>query len=132
MNEMNQNPNTEFKNSVFVVDDSEDVVDLFKLLARQNNFSLVSACNGQEALQKLASLKSDPSIVFVDLNMPVMNGAEFLHRIQETGLAASSQIVIFSGYEKDDVDNLDKSLSWLKKPFTLNDVMDAINQARLH
>jgi CheY-like chemotaxis protein len=93
---------------------------------------LVTAKNGEDALVKLAELKEDPSVVFVDLNMPIMNGAEFLLRLKERGLATSSRIVIFTASEKQKISKLDNSLTWLSKPFNLVDVLKTINQARLH
>ena len=117
---------------VFIVDDSADVRELFALLAQLNGFSLETAKNGQEALAKLAGLDQEPSVVFVDLNMPVMNGTEFLRRVHESGLAASSRIVIFSAREKGSMPNVDSSLTWLSKPFNLTDVLNIINLTRLH
>ncbi|MGZ3723277.1 MAG: response regulator [Bdellovibrionales bacterium] len=115
-----------------IVDDSADVRDLFVVLAELNGFIVETARNGKEALEKLAQLNADPSIVFVDLNMPVMGGAEFVRRLKETGLASTSRIVIFSGREKETVPNLDASLMWLAKPFELSDVLKVINLPNLH
>jgi CheY-like chemotaxis protein len=100
------------------------------LLAQLNGFILETAKNGEEALAKLASLENEPSIVFVDLNMPVMNGTEFLRKVRERGLATSSRIVIFSAGDKGSLSNLDQSLTWLAKPFDLADVLEAINFAK--
>lgn len=109
------------------MDDSPDIRELFALLAQLNGFTLETSNNGQEALAKLASLEKAPSIVFVDLNMPVMNGAEFVQKIRERGLAPSSHIVIFSAKERGSEPNLDRSLIWLAKPFSLVDVLNIIN-----
>jgi CheY-like chemotaxis protein len=117
---------------VFIVDDSADVRELFTLLAQLNGFILETAKNGEEALKKLASLETEPSIVFVDLNMPVMSGTEFLREVCERGLAASSHIVIFSATDKGSLACFDRSLTWLAKPFELEDVLKAINLPRLH
>jgi len=117
---------------VLVVDDSADIRELFTLLADLNGFILNTAKNGKEALEKLATLEQEPSIVFVDLSMPVMNGAEFVRRAGESGLATMSKMVIFSAREKGSVPNLDGSLLWLAKPFNLKDVLSAINLSNLH
>jgi DNA-binding response OmpR family regulator len=108
------------------------VRELFVLLAQLNGFILDTAKNGEEGLAKLATLKEQPSIVFVDLNMPGMNGAEFVRQVRESGLAPTSKIVIFSAREKDSVPELDHSLMWLAKPFHLSDVLKVINLPDLH
>jgi DNA-binding response OmpR family regulator len=108
------------------------VRELFALLAQLNDFVLDTAKNGEEALEKLAHLEKEPTIVFVDLNMPVMNGTEFVRKIREGGFASHARIVIFSARDKETVPGLDKSLMWLAKPFTLTDVLKVINLDSLH
>ena len=117
---------------VFIVDDSDDVRELFVLLAQLNGFILDSAKNGEEALTKLAMLEKEPTIVFVDLSMPVMGGAEFVRKVRESGLAPSARIVIFSAKEKGSEPKLDSALMWLAKPFNLADVLGVINLSHLH
>ena len=118
--------------SVFIVDDSEDIRDLFGLLAEQNGFVLECASDGVEGLAKLAKLKLDPAIVLVDLNMPSMGGSEFVRKVHENGLAQTSRIVILSAEERTSISmgRLDKSIEWMKKPFRVADVMRVINKAR--
>jgi CheY-like chemotaxis protein len=112
---------------VFIVDDSLDVQDLFKYLAKINGFDLATAQNGAEALVKLSQLEHEPSTLFVDLNMPVMNGADFLAKVREQGLAKNSRIVIFSAAERSHFAPVDPQMEWLRKPFNLSDVIRTIN-----
>jgi CheY-like chemotaxis protein len=61
---------------------------------------LLVAHNGQEALQTLAQIcsESDPSgepmLVLLDLNMPLMNGLQFLEAYQQHPLAQQCRVVI--------------------------------------
>ncbi len=104
------------------------------MLAELNGFVLETASNGEEALSKLANLDKDPSVVFVDLNMPIMTGSEFLREVRDRGLAPSSHIVILSASDKASLQNLDcgRSLTWLPKPFELAEVIKTIKVPRLH
>jgi DNA-binding response OmpR family regulator len=117
---------------VFIVDDSADIRELFGVLADLHGFILHTAKDGEEALEKLKGLKDEPSIVFVDFNMPLMNGNELVRKIREGGLASKSRIVFFSARERDTVLNLYPSLMWLAKPFNLSEVLKVINLSRLH
>jgi CheY-like chemotaxis protein len=115
---------------VMLVDDSVDVQDAFQILAEIHDFPLIIAGNGCVALEKIAELKNDPAVLFVDLTMPIMNGAELLRQIYSRQIVNSTPIVIFSAREKDMSLESGRSYTWLAKPFNLNDVMNIIIKAR--
>lgn len=50
---------------------------------------------GDEALKKASELK--PDIIFTDMNMPGMNGVEFIKKVKK--ISTSIKIIVFSGYE---------------------------------
>jgi CheY-like chemotaxis protein len=52
--------------------------------------------NGQEALMVLESLVTLLVIIFLDLNMPVMDGRQFLSEINSVPLLADIPCVVFS------------------------------------
>jgi len=61
---------------VLVVDDDEKLRDVFKEVLTNNGFAVVEAANGAEALQRLREIQ--PSIILLDLRMPVVDGPAFL------------------------------------------------------
>ncbi|MDJ1496306.1 response regulator [Cytophagaceae bacterium DM2B3-1] len=68
-----------------IVDDDSDDRELFReaLTAVEPEVVLYSAANGQTAIEKLASQAIDqPDIIFLDLNMPVMNGWDCLNQLK--------------------------------------------------
>jgi CheY-like chemotaxis protein len=68
-------------NKIFLIDDDEDD-QLFFIEALELIDPLIqcdTAGNGKIALDKLKSGDSLPDLIFLDLNMPVMNGLEFLN-----------------------------------------------------
>ena len=68
---------------ILAVDDSALIHQMYKLfLSRYKNCKLVSAMNGLEALDKLAQ-EEGIDLILLDINMPVMNGLEFLQRVQK-------------------------------------------------
>lgn len=67
---------------VLVVDDSITVRELMKQQLRENGVqNLNDAKNGVEAVQKYKTFM--PDLVFLDINMPEMNGVQVLAKIME-------------------------------------------------
>lgn len=67
---------------VLVVDDSITVRELMKQQLRENGIqNLSEAKSGTEAVQKYKTFL--PDLVFLDINMPEMNGVQVLAKIME-------------------------------------------------
>lgn len=84
--------------TVFLIDDDEDDQLLFSDAIGEIDPSIQCkmASNGIEALQKLKDSDVKPDIIFLDLNMPLMNGFEFLEEVRALSFLSSVPIVIFS------------------------------------
>lgn len=65
---------------VMVVDDSLSVRKYASMLLKANGFSVVTAVNGQDALDKLAG--ENIFSIITDLEMPIMHGYELLRELQ--------------------------------------------------
>ncbi len=76
------------KKKILLVDDDElDVISVQRTLKKSDaDYSLYIACNGKEALELLNDPAEPlmPDVVLLDLNMPKMNGLEFLQAIRNT------------------------------------------------
>lgn len=102
---------------IMCVDDSPTI----RMLVRQNlapeGFEIVEATNGQEGLDKL-----DPgiSLFLVDVNMPVMNGFDFVKTLKEKGGYSDKPVVFLTTESSVDKKNVGKELGvngWIVKPF---------------
>ena len=90
----------------FLIDDDEDDREIFTLALEDANrsYKCITAVNGKDALEKLhADQTFIPDFIFLDLNMPVMNGKQFLKEIKTIPRLAHIPVVIYttSSYEKD-------------------------------
>lgn len=64
----------------FLIDDDIDDQEIFLSVLEDIAPSIrcYTATNGQEAISKLSSEEIKPDLIFLDLNMPLMNGKQFL------------------------------------------------------
>ena len=79
---------------VLVVDDDEVVGRSFDRVLSEKGYSVSTALNGQEALNKLG--RKDYDVVFTDIKMPGMDGFEVAKRIRDK--CPWTPVVIVTGY----------------------------------
>ncbi|MBL8075219.1 MAG: response regulator [Nitrospira sp.] len=68
---------------ILVVEDELDTANLVKLILKENGYQVVHAADGQEALDKIASM-SIPSLVLLDIQLPHVDGVTILETIRAT------------------------------------------------
>lgn len=107
------------KRTVLVVDDAEINRDMLELQL-QDEFAILKAANGQEALDILKQRYSEISLMLLDLMMPVMTGEELLQRVQGDPLLSSVPIVVMTS--EDSTENESRCLElgasdFIRKPF---------------
>ncbi|MBI3541783.1 MAG: response regulator [Deltaproteobacteria bacterium] len=62
--------------TILVVDDDADIREAMKVVLKREGYEVVTATNGQEALDVLRQI-ARPNLILLDLMMPVMDGWEF-------------------------------------------------------
>lgn len=109
---------------VIVVDDSALIHQMYKMVLMRYKCKIINALNGQEGLDKLAQ-NPDADLVLLDINMPLMNGLEFIKKVKELGKYDNVPIVIVSteGREEDTMRGLSLGAKgYVKKPFQPSDL----------
>lgn len=115
-------------NKVLVIDDSKLIHKIFTVILPKT--PLVSAHDGREALQRLAE-QPDVDLIFLDINMPNMNGLEFLAQVKADAALAQIPVVIISteGKEEDTVRGLRAgAAAYIKKPFRNEMILDIVRR----
>jgi CheY-like chemotaxis protein len=82
-------------NSILIAEDNDDIRETIEETLRTEGYEVYAEKNGKDALEKLRLLKG-PTLVLLDLMMPVMNGWEFLDAQQADAILAPHQIVTIS------------------------------------
>ncbi|GFE58550.1 response regulator [Geobacter sp. AOG1] len=115
---------------VLVVDDSALIHQMYRLVLSRYACEIADAMNGQEALDELAR-QDDIQLILLDINMPVMNGVQFLEKATALGIQRRLPIIVISteGKEDDTIRALKLGAKgYLKKPFSPPDLYTLIEQ----
>lgn len=114
-------------NKILIVDDDSVACFLLERALKKAGVSqhILVANNGEEALQILKQVcltETCPELILLDINMPVMNGFEFLEALQNSGLAALPLkiILLTSSSNPQDVERAKRYpvAAYLSKPIT--------------
>ena len=122
---------------LLVEDDKVDVMNVRRAFEKSKlSNHIYVASNGLEALEKLRGneLPKSRRLVLLDLNMPRMNGIEFLHALRSDPELKSTSVVVLttSNAEKDKVEAYNLTVAgYLLKPVTFVnfvELMAALNK----
>lgn len=86
-----------YKN-VLLIDDDEDDQEIFLDAVMEVSTSITcnAISNAVEALNKLVSKILEPEVIFLDLNMPIMDGEQFLKEIKLHPELREIPVIIYS------------------------------------
>jgi CheY-like chemotaxis protein len=84
-----------FCKSILIAEDNADIRETIEEALIAEGYVVHTARNGAEALAKLRTLAS-PTLVLLDLMMPVMNGWEFLDAQKQEAVLMGHQVVTLS------------------------------------
>ena len=124
-------------NILLVEDDDVDVMNVRRAFKKNNIANpLFVASDGEEALATLrgGKIPAERRIVLLDLNMPRMNGIEFLRELRRDPELARTTVVVLttSNDERDKIDAYDLNVAgYLLKPVTFSnfcEVMATLNK----
>ena len=108
---------------VMVVDDDTDASELVSAALVSEGYLVQNANNGREALAQIHE-GPPPMAVLLDLNMPVMNGREFLAAIRDDEALARIPVVVISA----DVRSTPKgAIRAFRKPIVLQKLLDLLD-----
>ncbi len=84
--------------TVLYVDDSEEMIEIVKIVLKNSGYRILSQTEGQATLDFCAN--ENPDLVLMDLYMPGMNGFEVTRKLREQGF--TNPIVVLSASESDE------------------------------
>ena len=118
--------------NILIVDDSSIVRKVLIKTLHMANLpinQLLEAENGQVALEVLKNNWID--LIFLDINMPVMNGMEFMEHLRKSSDFDETPIIVVSteGSKERKEELFDKNIkAYLRKPITPEELANKVNE----
>jgi CheY-like chemotaxis protein len=118
--------------TILIIDDDDDDRSLFLDALKEVNDTVkcLSASNGQDGLNILKNMKGVlPDLIFLDLNMPCLNGKQCLAEIKNNSDFAHIPVIIYSTTKRfEDVEETKKlgAAYFLTKPALFDGICNAI------
>ncbi len=115
---------------ILMVEDTEEYAKLNFMVLKKHGFEVVYARDGHAAIEIINRVK--PDVVLLDLNLPMVSGWEVLEHLYRTYGEGSARVIVTSAYGDTAnrlVGKLQSVARYLVKPFTPQDLVQAIEQA---
>jgi CheY-like chemotaxis protein len=123
---VNQNA---FGRNILVVDDDAALRNILVEVLEEEGYRARAACNGMEALEVLRTLPVPPTLILLDMMMPVMDGWAFRAEQRRDPQLSEIPVVIFSaqGRVREMASQVSAS-AYLKKPLPLKELLETIEK----
>lgn len=115
--------------TILLVDDEELIRDFGKKVLSRAGYHVLTAENGQEALEIYREKKNDIALVILDLIMPEMSGKECLEKLLQVDPKA--KVIIGSGYlpEETTRESIQRQAKgFIGKPYQLKEILSLIRK----
>jgi two-component system alkaline phosphatase synthesis response regulator PhoP len=116
------------KNTILVVDDEQDLLDLIEYNLMKEGYNVHTADNGIDGIK--TAKKYNPDLILLDIMMPRMDGLEVCDLLKEDENLKDTPIVFLTarGDEKTEVKGLDMGADdYLTKPISTTKLISRIN-----
>lgn len=114
---------TSAKKVILVADDSSTVRKFVSFSLALENFQIITAVDGMDALEKIS--RNSVDLAIVDLNMPNMDGFELIRAIRNSSDLKTLPVIILSSETSEKCKQLGKDAgadAYLEKPFNANKI----------
>jgi two-component system response regulator MprA len=108
---------------IMICEDDEGIREFVSAFLTDEGYDIAIATNGEEALSMIA--EQQPSLIFMDVYMPIMDGRTFVDMYRQTpgphapviGMSANLNDTVAASFD-----------GFIAKPFDLEQLLDCINE----
>jgi CheY-like chemotaxis protein len=121
-------PSAEPSGPILLVDDDRELSDAMSECLQIYGYTTLRAQNGQIALNLLKKTAAVPSLILLDMSMPVLDGRGFLARRVKDPVLLSIPVVVVSGSDAP-ASPLMNVKAYLRKPVSIELLLSVIQSA---
>lgn len=113
---------------ILVVDDEDHIVELIKFNLETNGYEVISAFNGEDAIEK--AIDEKPDLIILDLMLPKIDGVEVCKRIKSNIETSNISIIMLTAKseESDKIVGLETGADdYITKPFSVKELIARVN-----
>ena len=114
---------------ILVVDDEPDIVTVISKVFRDNGYEVITADDGQEALEKAKTEK--PDLILLDLMLPIMDGYKVCGLLKNDTRYAKIPIILFTAKAQENDIKLGEEVgadAYITKPFESEILLSKIKE----
>ncbi len=115
--------------NILIVDDSASILQMVSLTLSGAGYSTIQACDGEDGYNKAIANRIDA--VITDLNMPKMNGIEFITKFRTHENSKGVPIVFLTTESDEEMKKQAKAAGatgWMVKPFKQDQLLAVIKK----
>ncbi|MCP4433852.1 MAG: response regulator [Gammaproteobacteria bacterium] len=115
--------------TILVVDDSTSIRQLVSMSLKDAGFEVIEACDGKDALSKLAGQKVH--LIVSDVNMPNMDGITLVKEVKAHPQYKFTPIMMLTTESQESKMQEGKDAgakAWLTKPFQADQLLNAVSR----
>jgi CheY-like chemotaxis protein len=115
---------SEFKGPILIIEDETAICLYMEEIFKGDGFPVLTAENGQAALEVLRKQATLPALIFLDLMMPVMDGHRFLYELQQNPENARFKDIPVVVVTASQMNVQGKVVAVIRKPVDINYLYD--------
>lgn len=115
--------------TILVADDESHILNVVSLKLRNAGFEVLTARDGQEALE--LAIAEHPDLLITDYHMPLLSGLELCRKLRGDPQTASLPAIMLTarGYNLDPHDTEESGiLRMISKPFSPRQLLETVNE----
>jgi DNA-binding response OmpR family regulator len=115
---------------IAIIDDEPAITNMYKMRLETAGYEVRTALNGKEGLELIREFQ--PTLVLLDLRMPVMGGDEMLEKLRAIDWGSKIRVIILTNISKDEAPanlrflNVDRYI--VKAHHTPHQITEIINE----
>jgi CheY-like chemotaxis protein len=112
--------------TIMVIEDDEDILSTLESFLEGEGYRVQAAANGREALEAIKAGGQLPTLILLDMRMPVLDGWQFAAAFREQYGGAAPIVVMSAAADTAQRAQQIGATGWLSKPFELSALLEVL------